>query len=157
MNIGVTGHQRIPDEARAYVERGLDEFLRGYDGADVTGLSSMAYGADQLFADAMLRAGHPVTAIIPCRGYRATFTGEGLAAYDRLMEQVRTAVTLDFPEPGEDAYLAAGKRVVDESDILVAFWDGLPAAGKGGTGDAVAYAKARRKRVVVIWPEGVRH
>ncbi|PLS29274.1 hypothetical protein [Bifidobacterium parmae] len=157
MRIGTTGHQRIPDEAKAYVERGLDELLRRYDGEDVVGLSSMAWGADQLFADAMLRAGHQVVAIIPCRGYKATFDEAGLAEYDRLMTQVRTAVTLDFPEPGEDAFLAAGKRVVDESDLLVAFWDGMPAAGKGGTGDIVAYAKARRKPVIVIWPEGVRH
>ncbi|MBT1173907.1 hypothetical protein JS528_11320 [Bifidobacterium sp. MA2] len=157
MRIGVTGHQHIPQEAMAYVTNGIDELLRRYDGEDVVGLSSMAWGADQLFADAVLRAGHRLDAIIPCRGYRTTFDERGLAAYDRLMERVRTAVTLDFPGPSEDAFLAAGKRVVDESDVLVALWDGLPAAGKGGTGDAVAYAKARRKPVVIIWPEGVVH
>lgn len=162
MRIGVTGHQRIPEQARDYVRRGLDAFLAAYDGQGlaVTGLSSLAWGSDQLFAAAMLNAGHGLRAIIPSCGYESTFDRRGLTAYRTLLagaERTAGVVTLDYPGPSEDAFLAAGMRVVDECDLLVAFWDGQPATGKGGTGDAVAYACSQGRPVTVIWPEGVLH
>ena len=40
----------------------------------------------------------------------------------------------------EDAYLQAGKWLVDHSDVLVVLWDGKPAQGKGGTGEYVQRA-----------------
>ena len=43
----------------------------------------------------------------------------------------------------EDCYLAAGHRVVELSDLMLAVWDGSPAKGKGGTADVVAYAVRR--------------
>ena len=157
--IGVTGHQRIPAVARDVVRDGLDRFLETYRGrgAEVIALSCLAWGADQLFAEAMLRAGHALEAVVPCRGYEATFDERGLESYRSLLERATSVVRLDYPEPSEDAFLAAGMRVVDDCDVLVALWDGQPAAGKGGTGDAVAYARSQGKRVVVIWPQGVLH
>lgn len=159
VRVGVTGHQRIPQAARDYVERGLGEFLRQYRGmgGDVVGLSALAWGADQLFAAAMLREGHRLEAIVPCARYAGTFDERGLAEYQALLAQASSVVELGYPEPSEDAYLAAGMRVVDDCDILVALWDGLPAAGKGGTGDAVAYARSQERPVVIIWPAGVLH
>lgn len=162
IRIGVTGHQHIPVRAREHVRRGLDAFLAAYDGQgkEVVGLSSLAWGADQLFAAAMLNAGHALRAVIPSHGYESTFDRRGLTAYRTLLagaERTAGVVTLDYPEPCEEAFFAAGKRVVDGCDLLVAFWDGSPAAGKGGTGDAVAYARAQGRPVTVIWPEGVLH
>jgi hypothetical protein len=43
---------------------------------------------------------------------------------------------------------------VDRSDVLLAVWDGQPARGPGGTGDVVAYARARGTPVEVVWPAG---
>lgn len=162
MRIGVTGHQHIPERAREYVRRGLDAFLAAYEGRGlaVMGLSSLAWGSDQLFAAAMLNAGHGLRAIIPSRGYESTFDRRGLAAYRTLLagaERTAGVVTLDYPEPSGEAFLAAGMRVVDDCDLLVALWDGQPATGKGGTGDAVAYARSQGRPVTVIWPEGVLH
>lgn len=157
IHIGVTGHQRIPEEARVFVERGLREFLAQYDGRPVVGLSSLAVGADQLFAAEILRTGHTLKAILPSRRYERTFDDAGLESFEALVGKARQVVTLGYAEPCEDAYLAAGKRVVDDCDLLVAFWDGQPANGKGGTADAVAYAHETGKPVTVIWPEGVRH
>jgi len=63
--------------------------------------------------------------------------------------------TLSFDEPSEEAYLAAGCRVVDMSDVLLAVWDGQPARGKGGTGNIVEYARSRATRVEIVWPKGI--
>ncbi|MFJ8953478.1 hypothetical protein ACIRO1_25525 [Streptomyces sp. NPDC102381] len=50
--------------------------------------------------------------------------------------------------------MAAGKEVVDQSDVLLAVWDGKPAGGKGGTADVVAYAQRQGMDVRIIWPLG---
>jgi hypothetical protein len=50
------------------------------------------------------------------------------------------------------SYLAAGKRVVDMSDVMVAIWNGKPAEGLGGTADIVQYALAQKKPVIHINP-----
>lgn len=157
IHIGVTGHQHIPEEARVFVERGLRELLTQYDGKPVVGLSSLAVGADQLFASEILRTGHTLKAILPSRRYERTFDESGLRSFQTLVGKARQVVTLGYAEPCEEAYYAAGKRVVDDCDLLVAFWDGQPANGKGGTADAVAYAHEVGKPVTVIWPEGVLH
>ncbi|MBT1177273.1 hypothetical protein [Bifidobacterium callimiconis] len=157
IHIGVTGHQHIPEAARVFVERGLREFLAQYDGRPVVGLSSLAVGADQLFAAEILRTGHTLKAILPSRRYERTFDKDGLKSFEALVGKARQVVTLGYAEPCEDAYLLAGKRVVDDCDLLVAFWDGQPADGKGGTADAVAYAREIGRPITVIWPEGVRH
>src|SRR5260221_12639223 len=51
-----------------------------------------------------------------------------------------------------DAYLAAGKLIVELCDVLVAVWDGEPAAGKGGTADVVAVALASGRPVIWLNP-----
>jgi polyphosphate kinase 2 (PPK2 family) len=55
----------------------------------------------------------------------------------------------------EDAYLAAGRWIVDHADRLVAVWDGRPARGRGGTAEVVAYARHRGVPVTVLWRAGV--
>ena len=52
------------------------------------------------------------------------------------------------------AFFEAGKRVVDESDWLVAVWDGQPARGLGEPLHP-SYAERRGKSVEVVWPTGL--
>jgi len=151
--VGITGHQRIPEEALNYVTRRMIECLES-QAAPLVGYSSLAIGADQIFAQSVLDLGGQLMAIIPCEGYEATFSKEDLPAYKQLLIQAQATV-LDFPEPSERAFMAAGEEVIDSSDVIIAIWDGLPAAGLGGTADAVAHARSLGKQVVVIWPEGV--
>jgi hypothetical protein len=50
--------------------------------------------------------------------------------------------------------MTAGRTVADRCDLLLAVWDGQPAAGLGGTADVVSHATYRGKSVEVVWPEG---
>jgi hypothetical protein len=43
-------------------------------------------------------------------------------------------------------------RVVDLSELMVAVWDCKPAAGIGGTADAVKYCSQQRKRIIHLNP-----
>jgi len=54
-------------------------------------------------------------------------------------------------QPDRRSYLAAGRAILRQSDLLVALWDGEPARGTGGTGQIVHEALDRGIPVVWIW------
>ncbi|MGW4103078.1 hypothetical protein [Streptomyces sp. NPDC004976] len=56
----------------------------------------------------------------------------------------------------EQAYLGAGRWIVDHCDRLIAVWDGRPARGLGGTGNVVANARRTGVPVTVLWEPDVR-
>lgn len=153
--IGITGHRSIPPEARAHVLAGLRSALCGLDGT-TEALSSLAVGADQLFAGLALSCGAELTAVIPSGDYEACFDNAAdLARYRLLRSRAAQEVRLDYPHSTDEAYYAAGAYIADHCDLLLAVWDGRPARGLGGTGDIVTYARARGRPVTVIWRDGV--
>ena len=154
--VGITGHQNLPDQAIDFVKHGIANVLHHFHGAFV-GVSSLAIGADQLFAEAVVQSNGRLHAVIPCQGYETTFTDDAaLQSFRRLLESAGSVETLAYDRPSEDAFLAAGNRVVELSDIFIAVWDGLEAKGKGGTADIVRYAQGHQKELFVIWPLGVK-
>ncbi|WP_225858373.1 hypothetical protein [Rhodococcus wratislaviensis] len=120
------------------------------------GLTSLAVGADQLFAAEVLAAGGSLHAVIPSTGYELTFEGKERASYQNLLEKSSTRTLLEYPTPSEEAYDAAGKYITEHCDLLIAIWDGAPARGLGGTADAVAYAQEIGCDVHILWPPGLK-
>lgn len=153
--IGISGHQNIPDEAVSFVKEGIKRVLNRFDGLFI-GVTALAAGADQLFAKEVLRLGGNLHVVIASQDYETSFeTSEALRLFNCLVKQADVVETLEHDHPSEDAYLEAGHRVVELSHVLIAVWDGLPARGKGGTADAVRYAREHGKEVIVVWPPGV--
>ncbi len=153
--IGASGHQSIPDAARAFICDEIEELLGGVPD-DSTGVCSLAAGADQIFATAILRRCLGLHVVVPSDGYVATFKDPAdRQQFVRLMNSAASVEALSFKSPSEAAFLAAGRRVVDLCDILVAVWDGKKARGLGGTADIVEYARASNREVRVVWPHGV--
>lgn len=152
--LGITGHQSIPAQAFEYITTGLKVLLREQR-PPLVGYSSLAAGADQMFARELLTAGGQLHAIIPCEGYADTFSDQARAEYTNLLNAATTTMVLEYPEPSEEAYDAAGQWIAEHSHILIAVWDGKAARGHGGTADAVSYAQQLGKDVRVIWPTGV--
>lgn len=150
MKAGITGHQNLGNpKTAAWVAEQLKHALAKYQ--IQYGFTSLAIGADQLFAETLREQNLPYTAIIPCHEYEKTFqTNTHLENYRVLRQQATEVVTLDFGPPSETAFMAAGQRVIDLADILIAVWNGQPAKGLGGTADAVKYALDRQKPVVHI-------
>ncbi|MFS0696127.1 hypothetical protein [Streptomyces nitrosporeus] len=154
--IGVTGHRSIPRAARAHVLEGMRAALRGHDEGSLEALSSLAVGADQIFADLALAHGAELTAVIPSGDYEDGFDDAAdLARYRMLKARAVREVRLGYPHSTDEAYYAAGTYIADHCDRLLAVWDGLPARGLGGTGDIVTYARTLGRPVTVIWRDGV--
>lgn len=155
MTIGITGHQHIPVSAVALVEARIKSVLSAAGSSCC--VSSLASGADQLFAQLALDYAATLHVVIPSRHYETTFTSEqDRERYHALLGQAKTRELLPFDKPSEEAFLRAGMRVADLSDQLIAVWDGEAAVGKGGTADVVAYAQQLGKSVAIVWPAGLK-
>ncbi len=151
--IGVTGHQQLPEESGAVLVPQVRDVVESVP-PPVGVITALAAGADQLVAREVLRHGGTLHAIVPAVGYESTLSGDDRRSYDQLLDEADRVTHLDFPEPSEQAYWAAGQEVVNRCDLLIAIWDGKPARGLGGTGDVVEYARAAGKDVRVLWPGG---
>src|SRR6266545_2900537 len=151
--IGIVGHQGLPSATRELVSTALQDLLARY-GDGIVGITCLADGADQLFARTVLALGNEIEVIVPAGRYRDGLSPAAQPDYDRLLARAHRVEKLPFVESTEEAHMAAGKLVVDRSDLLLAVWDGAPARGYGGTADVVAYARKRGVPVEVIWPEG---
>ncbi|MEO3975427.1 hypothetical protein [Streptomyces sp. CAU 1734] len=154
--IGITGHRFIPPEARGHIRAGMRAALRGGRGGALEAYSSLAVGADQIFADIALSCGAELTVVIPSGDYANGFTDPAeLAGFQRLRDRATREVRLAFPHSTDEAYYAAGAYIADRCDRLLAVWDGCPARGRGGTAEIVQYARDLGKPVTVIWREGL--
>jgi hypothetical protein len=153
--VGVTGHRELPYRTHRLVSAAIAAELRRFRA--LHGISCLAEGADQIFAEEVLRAGGALTVVIPSADYGRGFaTSAGKATYRELRAQAEEVIELPFSSPSEEAYWAAGRRVVGLADVLLAVWDGSPSKGVGGTADVVAFADERGVPTTVMWPAGAR-
>jgi hypothetical protein len=153
VRVGITGHQGLTPSTAIKVRSAIDELLMKY-GA-VVGVSSLAEGADQIFADAIVARGGQLEVVIPCADYEATFSeSTDLEHFRELRALARVVTQLRFDKPSEEAFWAAGQEIVDSSDVVVAVWNGTHSGGLGGTGDAVEFAQKLDKELHIVWPEG---
>ena len=152
--IAITGHRGLPDPTRTLVDAALRAELRRHGDPPLVGVSCLADGADALFAQAVLDEGGALVAVLPAQRYRERLPTDYHPTYDSLLQQASEVVTMDYDQPGREAYMAASVHMVVGADRLVAVWDGQPAAGRGGTADVVTHAQHHGIPVTVIWPDG---
>lgn len=155
MTVGVTGHQQLAVDTQQRVGDVIRTRLASIH--PLTGMTSLAEGADQIFATIVLSLGGQLAVVVPAKHYEQSFATEAaLLRFRELRAAASQLIELPFKEPSEAAYWAAGREIVARCDVLFAVWDGLPAAGLGGTADVVRHAEHLGKEVIRIWPAGSR-
>lgn len=157
--VAVTGHTDLPPETVGLVAGALRAVLTGAVldgvGGPLVGLTCLAPGADQLFAEVVLDLGGQVEVVLPAADYRDTKVAPaGWARFDDLVGRADRVETMPFPRSGRAAYEAAALAVLDAADLLVAVWDGVADDSPGGTAATVAAARDRGLPVTVVWPAG---
>ena len=151
VRIGVTGHRALEQAVRQSVDEELERlfsYLASLPSTDgrVGAVSSLAIGADQMFAEAALRHGIPIEVVIPFASFIEDFAeGAERDSYERLLSAAASIAHLPWAERSDEAYLAGGVWVVDHCDLLIAIWNGEKAAGAGGTGQVVDYSREAGK------------
>jgi hypothetical protein len=151
--IAISGHRGLPSSTADLVDKAIRAALAEY-APDVTGLSCLADGADQIFARVVTDLKRKLEVIIPASEYRAALPEQAHPEYDRLLAQAAAIHRMPFTGSTSQAHMEASKAMVGQADELYAVWDGQPARAYGGTADVVAYAREHGTPVHVIWPDG---
>lgn len=151
MKIGITGHQERQGLDWYWADDAVRCVVRDA-GQGVEGMSCLAVGADQHFAQVVLDEGCPHTAVIPFAGYELEFEdGDSRDAYFQLLSR-STVVDLDLQQHREAAFMEASMYVVGQCDQMIALWDEKPAQGSGGTADVVQYIRSVGVPLTVVNP-----
>jgi len=163
--VGVTGHRalRSPEQVAVRIDEALARIrslvpVRPETPVVLDALSPIAEGADRLVAQRVLAtpgAQLEVVLPLPVQSYLQDFAAEDLRdEFARLLSRSRRTIDLPPAPTREAAYERVGRYVVDECDVLVAVWDGKPAAGRGGTAEIVEYARRTRCPLVLVPSDG---
>jgi hypothetical protein len=157
LRLGVTGHRSLTheDDIRLAVNVAIDQaLLTGPAGTALSVVSALAEGADRLVVrECLRRPGATLAAVLPLPidEYGRDFVTAGsLQDFTDLLAVAATVEIAEEMPTREHAYERAGRLMVEDSDAVIAVWDGRPAAGRGGTADVVAYAQARHVPVFVV-------
>jgi hypothetical protein len=152
LRLGVTGHRSLTheDEIRRAINVAIDQALLTSPAGTATAftvVSALAEGADRLVVhECLRRPGAALAAVLPLPidEYGKDFVTAGsLQEFTDLLGVAATVEIAAVMPTREHAYERAGQLMVEESDAVIAVWDGQPAAGRGGTADVVAYAQSR--------------
>ena len=151
--IGFTGHRNILDQARSRESiRGFLREQKRKTSAIVYGVSSAAAGGDLLFAESCLELDIPLRILLPLprEEFRKDFDE---AAWLRAEQVIGKAASVDVTAVHEirnEAYYECGVETVQQSQLMIALWDGEPSGGMGGTGEIKDFAEAMGKPVIWI-------
>lgn len=175
VRVGVTGHRpnRLVEADFSLLHANVRECLRIIRAAALTAMeaaaqpgttphpmlrvvSPLAEGADRIVAMEGIALGFELVSPLPFPRdeYERDFASEASRAeYRALLSQAVRVHELNGSRQTvrreQHAYAAAGRAVLNESDILIAVWDGTAALGSGGTEDIVQ--QAMWEAIPVVW------
>ncbi len=160
------------DKLTAGVDAALERIASTFGKHPMALLTQLAEGADRLVTlriKGKYRARIIAVLPLPAMDYATDFESEGSKkAFFALLEEADAVVSISeiglwtlegnaqknlapgrtagpsLSSTREEAYLAAGRYVLDHCDVLVAVWDGSAAQGKGGTGEIASLARQRQ-------------
>jgi len=99
MRIGCTGHQSLSPSTRRAVAAAIASVLADQTEDTIVGLTSLAQGADQLFALTVLAAGGRMHVIIPSQDYEQSFSSDqARGSYTALLSLAVETSTLNFSD-----------------------------------------------------------
>lgn len=155
IRIGVTGHRVLAEleKINAGVEAALRRIEQRFPGEAMTVISALAEGADRIVAHHLLdRPGSGLIVPLPMAtsDYLDDFkSASSRAEFLTLLQRAHQVEEMSSAATREQAYDAAGEYVLNNSDVLIAIWDGRNSQGQGGTGDVVA--RARERGLPIAW------
>jgi hypothetical protein len=151
--VGFSGHRHLADAAGAAkaIHAALASLRKEVPGEWIA-LSSIAHGADQLFVREARHMGLSWHAILPLPRveFARDFTHAEWTDVEKTLAAADHVRVVDENGDRKDSYLDCGIETVNGCDVLVAYWDGDPARGKGGTAEVVQYAMSIGKPVMIV-------
>ena len=153
----------VADAVKEFSRRPEAEFYEASGGPILRANSPLAEGADRMFAQEALRLKYHLNCITPFvqqefeRDFETPDPGDtrSLDEFRNILRQAEGSGALTLFEldgrrtHNQESYLAAGRIVLNQSDLLVVVWDGGAPNGVGGTVDTLR--EAIEYNVPALW------
>lgn len=139
IKVGLTGHRDLigfdQNQLKKDIRQELEKLKEGH--RQYVMLNSIAAGADILCAQIGISIGYELVCPLPFYGYREDFSGNDLKLFDEMIRQSSRSFVVSGHEEKDASYLAAGEYIAENSDVLIAVWDGQPQQSICGTAAVV--------------------
>jgi uncharacterized phage-like protein YoqJ len=109
----------------------------------------MAIGWDTAIALAALEMGVPLVAAVPFIGQESMWPQKAKDRYHDILKQCVEVVIVCEGGYAGFKYHERDKWMVNNSEAMIALWNGHP---KGGTASTVRYAKQANRELFNVWP-----
>jgi hypothetical protein len=118
----------------------------------LVGISSAASGGDTLFLEEISRRGILFRLVLPFSRdvFKQNFDPQDWERVLPFFDEALSVQEVSGAESRKEAFLETGLLTVEAADVMIFAWDREPAAGIGGTGDVVDYARALGKPLIII-------
>ncbi|MCF6131873.1 hypothetical protein [Flavobacterium wongokense] len=155
LKIGITGHRNLYDhnKVKSDLKSKIQKILADNNATEFESWTSLAYGADTLFAEVSVESfSAPLKIILPFnqKEYENDFdTPQRLNNLKSWTSKYNDAISVINPNPiqnqeeRDDAYYNAGIHICNRVDVMIAVYDNEKPEGKGGTGDIVEYCEQK--------------
>ncbi len=124
--------------------------------ATVRVISCLAEGADRIITTCALKADYEIQAVLPfpAQTYARDFSSpESKTSFQGLLSHPRCTSVFqmdgNYDTLRDESYEAAGRVLLQQSDLIIAIWNGQEPRGKGGTGQLIL--EALTNQTPVIW------
>jgi len=147
VRVAVTGHR--PDKLGGYaalanfkaIRRHMRDFLEQAPEGELVLLSGGALGIDQFWIEVGLYLQLPVVAVLPFNGYDSKWPIASRQVYEKLLAQCQEVRYVCEPGYHPDKLQKRNEFLVDNSDVLVAYWNGA----EGGSKNCIDYAISKNR------------
>lgn len=147
MIIAGTGHR--PDKLGGYTNEAFlklvkiaEDWIKENNPTKV--ISGMALGWDQALAQASCNCNVPFIAAIPFKGQESAWSEKSQKYFNKLLKKAESIVYTSDGGYAPYKMQVRNKWMVDNSDALLAMWDGT----NGGTYNCVSYAQSKDKKII---------
>ena len=153
IKIGVIGHRdldkRFIKEYKKQVFKKLDELKQKYH--EVILLSPLADGADRLVVYEARKLDIKYIAVLPMQKeiYKDDFDTTSKLEFEKLLKNAEHILTISHTKPfiRDRQYELVGQYISENSDILIALWDGKYNNLQGGTSEIIKYHLKNQKEL----------
>lgn len=150
INISVTGHRDLVSSNISNYKQSAVEIIKKikkeYPSSPINILTGLAEGADMIIADAALAEGCNIVAVLPFAPdeYIQTFSDDSIRdRFESLLMKSKAVIDVSKINPkitGDDRYIELGIYLVNNSQRMIAMWDGIFNGKAGGSSDVVKFA-----------------
>lgn len=153
IKIGITGHRvldkRFLKKYKKQVFKKLDELKQKHN--EVILFSPLADGADRLIVYEAMKLDIKYIAVLPMQKelYQDDFDSTSELEFDKLLKNAEHILTISHTKPfiRDRQYELAGRYISENSDILIALWDGKYNNLQGGTSEIIKYHLKNQKEL----------